>query len=167
MAFEIPEGLNEELYPLAWMIGTWRGKGHGEYPGIEKFEFAQEVTFNHDGRDFLNYYSRTWLIDADANITAPFDLEVGFWHPRPKKVLEVVLAHNTGRGEGWVGIYDGPKIQLAMDRGYVSPSGKGIESASRLYGLVDGQLFYANDVEMNGHELQAYMWSTMERQSEI
>ena len=84
----------------------------------------------------------------------------------PNKVLEVVLAYNTGRGEGWVGIYDGPKIQLALDRGYVSPSGKPVESASRLYGLVEGQLFYAHDVEMDGHELQSYMWSSLERQSE-
>ena len=44
MAFTIPEGLHEDLYPLAWMIGTWRGKGRGEYPGIQPFQFAQEVT---------------------------------------------------------------------------------------------------------------------------
>ena len=43
MAFTIPEGLHPDLNPLAWMIGTWRGKGRGEYPNIEPFEFAQEV----------------------------------------------------------------------------------------------------------------------------
>ena len=41
MAFTIPENLHEDLYPLAWMVGTWRGKGQGEYPGIETFQFAQ------------------------------------------------------------------------------------------------------------------------------
>ena len=48
MAFTIPDNLHEDLYPLAWMVGTWRGKGQGEYPGIEPFQFAQEVTFNQD-----------------------------------------------------------------------------------------------------------------------
>ena len=48
----------------------------------------------------------------------------------------------------------------------MTPSGKSVESGSRLYGLVEGQLFFAHDVEMDGHELQAYMWSTMERQGE-
>jgi hypothetical protein len=63
MAFTIPEGLHPDLNPLAWIVGTWRGKGRGEYPGIEPFEYAQEVVFNHDGRNFLNYFSRSWIID--------------------------------------------------------------------------------------------------------
>jgi hypothetical protein len=48
MAFQIPEGLHPDLNPLAWLVGSWSGKGHGEYPGIESFQFAQEVTFAHD-----------------------------------------------------------------------------------------------------------------------
>lgn len=166
MAFTIPEGLHEDLYPLAWLVGTWRGKGRGEYPGIEPFEYLHEVSFNHDGRGFLNYFSRTWLIDGNGEITSPFELETGFWRAKPKKVLELVLAFSTGRGEGWVGLHDGPKIQMAMDQGYASPSGAVIESGSRLYGLVEGELFYAYDVGMDGHDLQSYMWSTLERQSE-
>ncbi len=43
---------------------------------------------------------------------------------------------------------------------------RAVESGSRLYGLVDGQMFFAHDVEMNGHELQSYMWSSLERQVE-
>ena len=54
MVFTIPEGLHPDLNPLAWLIGTWRGKGRGEYPGIEPFEYNHEVVFNHDGRPFLN-----------------------------------------------------------------------------------------------------------------
>ena len=56
MVFTIPEGLHPDLNPLAWLVGTWRGKGRGEYPTIEPFEFEQEVVFNHDGRPFLNYF---------------------------------------------------------------------------------------------------------------
>ena len=63
MAFQIPEGLHPDLNPLAWMIGTWRGNGHGEYPGTERFDFQQEVTFSHDGRPFLTYFSRSWIIN--------------------------------------------------------------------------------------------------------
>ena len=90
MAFTIPEGLHPDLNPLAWIVGTWRGKGRGEYPGIEAFEYAQEVVFNHDGRNFLNYFSRSWIIDAEGEIVRPAASEAGFWRVKPNNVLEVV-----------------------------------------------------------------------------
>ena len=166
MAFTIPEGLHEDLYPLAWLVGTWRGKGRGEYPGITPFQFAHEVTFNHDGRDFLNYYSRSWILDEkDENVSAS-ESEVGFWRTKPNNVLEVVLSHSRGISEGWVGVHDGPKIQLAMDQGYSSPSSKIVTAGSRLYGLVEGELFFAYDMAAEGQTIQAHIWSTMERQQD-
>ena len=80
------------------------------------------MTFSHDGRDFLHYDSRTWIIDDNKDIIRPFEFETGYWRCRDKKVLEVVLAQSQGISEGWVGIVDGAKIQLAMDRGYSTPS---------------------------------------------
>ena len=47
MAFTIPENLPEDLYPLAWLIGTWKGKGQGEFAGVAPFQFIQEVTDPH------------------------------------------------------------------------------------------------------------------------
>ena len=166
MAFTIPEGLHEDLYPLAWLVGSWRGKGRGEYPTIEPFQYAHEVTFNHDGRNFLNYYSRSWIIDDNNEIVKQFESETGFWRPKPNNVLEIVIAHSSGMAEGWVGVHSGPKIQLAMDQGYSSPSTDIVTAGSRLYGLVEGELFYAYDKASDGHTLQAYLWSTLERQAE-
>jgi len=163
MAFTIPEGLHQDLYPLAWLVGTWRGKGQGEYPGITPFLFEQEVTFNHDGRPFLNYFSRSWLVEGDSELLKPAAQETGFWRVKPNNVVEVILSHNTGIAEGWVCRFDGAKIQLVMDQGYSSPSAKVVTGGTRLYGLVEGELFYAYDMEAQGHQLQAHIWSTMER----
>jgi hypothetical protein len=166
MAFTIPENLHPDLMPLAWLVGTWRGKGRGEYPNIEGFQFAQEVSFNHDGRAFLNYFSRSWIIDENDEIVQPAASEVGFWRIKEKNVLEVLLAHNTGIAEGWVGLVQGAKIQLAMDQGYSSPTAKIVTAGSRLYGLVEGELFTSYDMAAQGQTLQAHLWSSLERQAE-
>jgi len=167
MAFTIPENLHPDLMPLAWLVGSWRGKGRGEYPNVPAFQFAQEVSFNHDGRPFLNYFSRSWIIDDNNEIIRPAASEVGFWRVKENNVLEVILAHNTGIAEGWVGIVKGAKIQLEMDQGYSSPSAKIVTAGSRLYGLVEGELFTSYDMAAEGQTLQAHLWSSLERQSEI
>ena len=165
MAFTIPENLHPDLMPLAWLVGTWRGKGRGKYPNTASFLFAQEVSFNHDGRAFLNYFSRSWIIDENDEIIRPAASEVGFWRVKENNVLEVLLAHNTGIAEGWVGIVKGAKIQLEMDQGYSSPSAKIVTAGSRLYGLVEGELFTSYDMAAEGQTLQAHLWSSLERQS--
>ena len=164
MAFTIPENLHPDLMPLAWLVGSWRGKGRGEYPNVPGFQFAQEVSFNHDGRPFLNYFSRSWIIDDNNEIIKPAASEVGFWRVKENNVLEVILAHNTGIAEGWVGIVKGAKIQLEMDQGYSSPSAKIVTAGSRLYGLVEGELFTSYDMAAEGQTLQAHLWSSLERQ---
>ena len=166
MAFTIPENLHPDLMPLAWLIGTWRGKGRGEYPNIPGFQFAQEVSFNHDGRAFLNYFSRSWIIDENDEIVRPSASEVGFWRVKENNVLEVLLAHNTGIAEGWVGVVKGANIQLEMDQGYSSPSAKIVTAGSRLYGLVKGELFTSYDMAAQGQTLQAHLWSSLERKLE-
>jgi len=166
MAFTIPENLHPDLMPLAWLVGSWRGKGRGEYPNVPGFQFAQEVSFNHDGRPFLNYFSRSWLIDDNNEIIRPAASEVGFWRVKENNVLEVILAHNTGIAEGWVGIVSGAKIQLEMDQGYSSPSAKIVTAGSRLYGLVEGELFTSYDMAAEGQTLQAHLWSSLERQKD-
>ena len=166
MAFTIPENLHPDLMPLAWLVGTWRGKGRGEYPNVPGFQYAQEVSFNHDGRPFLNYFSRSWIIDENDEIMRPAASEVGFWRIKENNVLEVILAHNTGIAEGWVGLVQGAKIQLAMDQGYSAPSAKIVTAGSRLYGLVEGELFTSYDMAAQGQTLQAHLWSSLERQAE-
>ncbi len=98
-----PGSLPEAVRPLAWLLGRWSGFGKGQYPTIEDFTFVQEVEFRCDGRPFLSYVSRSWMIDEDGNRIRPTGTETGFWRPQPGNVVEVVLSHPTGYAEIWAG----------------------------------------------------------------
>jgi hypothetical protein len=77
--FDLPDGLAPEAYPLAWLVGRWRGQGVVGYPGIEETAFTQDVVFDHDGGPYLSYTSTLRLIvvpDDAAALTAD-DAETG------------------------------------------------------------------------------------------
>jgi hypothetical protein len=67
VAFEIPENLHPDCGPIAWMLGTWQGNGHGDYPTIEPFQFGQELIFQQDGRPFFHYLARSWIVDDQSS----------------------------------------------------------------------------------------------------
>ena len=103
MPFELPDNLHPDCAPVAWLLGTWQGNGHGDYPTIEPYEFGQELIFTHDGRPFFHYLSRAWIVDEDGEKVRDAALETGFLRCRPEGKLELLLAHNTGFVEIWYG----------------------------------------------------------------
>ncbi|MDQ3104931.1 MAG: FABP family protein, partial [Actinomycetota bacterium] len=128
--------LHADLLPYAWLVGRWHGSGHGDYPSIEPFSFGQEIAFAHDGRPFLHYFSRTWLVDPDGELVRPAALETGFLRPRPDAECELVLAHHTGFAEVWLGYVEATKLELATDVVARTSSAKQVSGGHRLYGLV-------------------------------
>lgn len=73
MAFTLPEGLAPEVYPLAWLVGSWRGEGVLSYPGIDDATFVQDVTFDHDGGPYLRYTSTIRVLTPVVPETLPAD----------------------------------------------------------------------------------------------
>ena len=52
--------LHPLLVPLARLVGTWRGTGHGVYAAITPFDYTDEWTFTDVGKPFLAFAERTW-----------------------------------------------------------------------------------------------------------
>src|SRR6188768_3445152 len=74
--------LHPSLLGLLPYVGLWRGRGRGGYPTLEAdFDYGQEVKISHDGRPFLFYESRSWLLDEESKPIRPAMREVGFWRP--------------------------------------------------------------------------------------
>ena len=90
MAFVFPEGLAPEVYPLAWLVGTWHGQGAMGYPGIEESAIEQDVVFTHDGGPYLAYAATTRLIDEQGEIGRVWHTESGYWRVVPSDQPEIV-----------------------------------------------------------------------------
>jgi hypothetical protein len=163
MPFEIPADLHPDLLPVAWLLGTWQGNGRGAYPDQDAYEFAQQAVFAHDGRGFLHYFSRTWVVDADNAKVAEGPLETGFLRSGEGADYELVLTHDNGSVEVWYGSTDGARLELTTDLVARTETAPEISAGKRLYGLVEGDLLYAWDIAAGGHELQSYTWGRLQR----
>jgi hypothetical protein len=132
--------------------------------------FGQEVTFGHDRRPFLAYSSKTWLLDDDGNRVRPLATETGYWRPveGPPGVpggitLEVLLAHPTGFVEVYYGTVDGPRITLETDAVVRTRSAKEYSAATRMYGLVEGDLLWVMDMAAGGVRLTSHASARLKR----
>jgi len=153
------------IAPLAFLLGTWEGAGVVGYPTIESAHFGQEVTFGHNGKPFLAYSSRTWLLADDGSIGRPLAVEAGFWRPQPDGQLEVLLSHPTGISEIYIGTITGTKIEMATDVVLRTATAKEVTAGKRLYGLVGTDLAYAYDMAAVGQPLQPHVSAQLKRVS--
>ena len=160
---EIPADLPAELVHVAWLLGRWEGAGVVGYPTMDDVRFGQEIEFEHSGRPFLHYTSRTWLLDDEGNQVRPLAVETGFWRVRPQGELEVLLAHPTGYVEIWLGSVQGPRIELRTDLVARTESAKEYTAGHRLYGLVEGDLMWAYDMAAVGEPLQPHASARLKR----
>lgn len=165
MAFELDVDLPPALAPLAWLVGRWEGAGVLGYPTIESAHFGQEIVCSHDGRPFLEWQSRTWLLDDAGEKVRPLAVELGFWRVLDNGEIELLLTHPMGVVEMYVGHRDPakPVVQLRTDGVLRSPAAKEYNSGSRMYGLAESQLFWAMDMAAVGQSLQSHVSAQLKR----
>jgi hypothetical protein len=155
--------VHESLEHIAFLLGRWEGAGVGGYPTIDSFNFGQEIEFGHNGKPFLTYTSRTWLLDDAGGRVRPLATETGYWRAQPDRQLEVVLAHPTGIVEIYVGEVVFHKIELRTDMVARTASAKEYTAGHRLYGLVNGNLMWAYDMAAEGHPLTSHMSAELKK----
>ncbi|MEU7900054.1 FABP family protein [Nonomuraea sp. NPDC049152] len=159
---EEPE-VHPDLEPIAWLLGRWEGAGVGGYPTIDSFNFGQEIEFGHNGKPFLTYVSRAWLLDESGAKVRPLATESGYWRQLPDRQLEVLLAHPTGIVEIYVGEVVFHKIELRTDVVARTSTSKEYSAGHRLYGLVNGSLMWAYDMAAEGVPLTSHMSAELKK----
>ncbi|GII97768.1 uncharacterized protein DUF1794 [Sediminihabitans luteus] len=192
MAFEIPDDLSPEVYPLAWLLGSWRGQGVLDYPGIDAAPFVSDVTFDHDGGPYLRFVSTVRVLDAPVPEVGPdgaplapvpgaddptagtvWSTETGYWRvasERPEGLaegrfpLEVLLADAAGRVSVYLGVVGNGRVDLASDLIARTGTAAEVGASKRLFGLVEGDLLWIQEIAAFGHPMQSYASARLVRQ---
>ncbi len=155
--------LHPALDGLLPYIGVWRGRGRGGYPTIEDFDYAQEIRISHDGRPFLCYESRAWLLDEQSRPVRPAGREMGWWRPvldgndRATNEWEALMSTPTGVMELHLGKRTGTQLEFATDAVVRTPTAKEVTAGHRLFGIVEGALLYAQEMAAVGHGLTPHL----------
>jgi hypothetical protein len=158
--------LHPQCEPLAPLLGVWRGRGLAQYPSLlGEFHYGQQISFSHDGRPFLVYEARAWLLSPEGEVLRPAAREVGWWRMDEEETIELVLAHMFGICE----IYYGGRTtetswELYADVIERTETARETTAAARLYGIVeDGDLAYAEERALRGLPMQPHLSAQLKR----
>ena len=138
--------LHAALEPLAFLLGTWRGEGEGEYPTIKPFRYREEVRFTHNGKPFLIYTQRTETIDTGQ----PMHAESGYLRVAGNGRVEFVIAQPIGYAEIALGRITGHRVDVECPNPARTPTAKPVTSISRSYWLEGESLRAETRMGMDG-----------------
>ncbi|OBF22908.1 fatty acid-binding-like protein [Mycobacterium kubicae] len=160
----MPPELHPDVAPLAPLLGVWSGRGAGDYPTIEPFEYFEEVVFGHVGKPFLVYGQKTKAV-ADGK---PLHAETGYLRvPQPGHV-ELVLAHPSGITEIEVGTYSVTdnviEVDMATTEIGLTPTAKEVSALGRSLRIDGDELSYSLRMGAVGQPLQHHLAALLHRQ---
>lgn len=151
--------LHPDVAPLAPLLGSWKGKGSGTYPGTEDFEYLEMVTFTQVGKPFIAYTQRT----RDAATGAPLHAETGYLRTLGGERGEFLIAQPTGIVE----VHDvefGRNSLLMTSREVVStPTAKQVEAVARQIRIDGDDLAYELHMAAMGHPMQLHLEARLTR----
>lgn len=160
---DLPTGVTA----LAPLLGTWIGRGTGEYPTIEPFGYLEEGTFAHTGKPFLVYTQRTRSEDGQ-----PMHAECGYLRSPAAGRAELVIAQPTGVteiDEGTISTGTGTdtgtalRIELRSTSIGLSSTAKVVAAVHRSLHINGDELTYRLDMSAVGQPMSHHLAATLHR----
>jgi hypothetical protein len=157
--------LHDRLLALLPLVGVWTGHGTGAVAHVgSEFSFAQHVTFSHDGRPFLYYESRSWLVDAAGDLIRLAWRESGFWRPgADPDALEAVVAANTGQSLVFAGRSGDLRWELETTSAEPAATAIRVGGERRLYAVTGNELSYATELAPGGRDFSPHLNASLRR----
>ena len=152
--------LHPNTVALAALVGTWRGHGHGSYPTITDFDYADEWTFSHSGKPFLGFVQRTRIGET------PMHTESGYLRSPGPGLLEIVASLPTGQSESGTGSYrtEGDALIVATDATVVNtPSAKVVQRIVRTFRVEGDRLSIETYMDAVGQGLTRHLVASLDR----
>ena len=157
--------------PLDFLVGTWRGEGVGGCRAatartIRTPKCSGSTTTARPGWPTPRDHGGSGRDVAGRTVGEPLASESGFWRMQPGGTVEVTLAHPSGIAEVFVGQLDGTKIDLRENVLIRTRTAREVQRSVRLYGLVEGDLAYAMDMETATTPMSPHISARLSRVSE-
>ena len=108
--------IDEIMKALSVLSGSWKGRGVGNYPTIDPFEYDETLRFETDtGYPLIHYEQHTWLKPSGESS----HWESGFIRPLEDGSIDLSNSQDSGRVEvlrgGLQRSADGADLHLVLD----------------------------------------------------
>ena len=155
--------LNPLCGPVAFLLGTWHGEGHGGYPEMRSFTYREEMRVWHTGKAYLAFEQRTWETDAEGTMGREIHGESGFLRCLDGGQLELVVAMAPGHVEVSTGSVEASRISLESRGLMDTPSSSRVSGVKRTWWLEDDVLRYDLEMSAKGQPMGWHLSAELRR----
>lgn len=129
--------MHPDVDHLGFLVGSWHGSGHGDYPTIDPFDYSEHIVFEAPQKPFLVYRQSTHSTTGD-----PLHTETGYLRPAGNGHVELVIAQPTGIVEVHTGTVEGTTLHFRTVEVTGTPSAKEVTSVERIIEVAGDTLGY-------------------------
>ncbi len=151
------------IEPLRTLLGVWRGDGHGSYPTISDFDYADEWEFTQIGKPFVRFTERTHRADG-----TPMHTEVGYLRCVSGGRVEIVAALPTGQtelGYGEASLSDGSLSLVTDAQAQNTETAKTVDRIVRRFTVTGDALTYDMEMAAVGVGLTLHLTARLTRET--